>query len=75
MRKVLHGKCQLILHGVHHKLRLGILEDEAHQVGHAARRQRDRIAAEYLGAAGPAPAVEMGHESVEAEQEGGFPRT
>ena len=73
--EVLHGKRQLILHGIDDELRFGILEDEADEIGHAARGQRHRVAAEDIGAAGPAPAVEVGHESIEAAQEGGFPRT
>ena len=72
--EVFHGERQLILHRVHHKLRLGILKDKAHQIRHAARGQRGRVAAEYVDLSRPPAAVEMRHQSVEAAQKGRFAR-
>ena len=73
-REVLHGECQLIFHRVHHKLRLRVLENEAHQVGHTARGQRHRISAEHIDATGPSSAVKMRHQAVQAAQKSGLPR-
>ncbi len=43
--EVLHRKSQLVLDRVHDELRLGVLEDKPDEVGHAARRDVDRVAA------------------------------
>jgi hypothetical protein len=73
-REVLHGERQLILHCIYHELRLGVLEDETHQVGHATRGQRHRVAAEHIGAAGPLAAVEVRNQAVQRAQKRRFPR-
>ena len=71
--EVFHRKGQLVLDGIDHKLRFGILEDEADQMRHAARSLGDRIVAKHIYLARPVPSVEMGHQPIQAAQEGGLP--
>ena len=72
--QVLQRKSDLILHPIDHKLRLGILEDEADMAAHALRRDLHRIQAINLQAARELPAAEVRHQPIGAAQQGRFAR-
>ena len=69
---VLHGEGQFVLHRVHHELGLRVLEDESHQAAHAPGRLGHRVVACHPNPSLEDPAVEMGHQSVQAAQQGGL---
>ncbi|HQE82999.1 MAG TPA: hypothetical protein PLM14_08355, partial [Candidatus Hydrogenedentes bacterium] len=71
---ILQCEGNFVLDAVHHELRLGVLEDKTHMAAHDLRRLAHRVQPENGDAPGERAAGEMGHEAVEAAQQGALAR-
>ena len=72
---VFHGESQFVLDYIYHGLRFWILEHKAHGLAHAPRLQGHGVESGHAEAAADRAAVKVGHQAVEAAQQGGFARS